>query len=157
VSVTAAIAGTIALVVALAFAAHSREQSQSSPKSADHTDVPLDRIAAFAREQVKGLGNPAQYTVSVVEVSGTMAKQVLYGGDAQHATPSPVYVVVVRGNLVCHTCHYPNNTVPLLRGGPAIYVVDRSTLGVMDFYFFEPSSHPRNLAKLGEPIPVPVG
>jgi hypothetical protein len=44
-----------------------------------------------------------------------------------------------------------------IRGGPAIYEVNESTLSVTDFYFLEPNDHQPDLAALGDPVSVPVG
>jgi hypothetical protein len=106
---------------------------------------------------VKGLGNPTDYSVTVVEASGTEAARVLGEGDTWDATTRKVYVIVVRGDLVCDVCSYPSNEVAHFRGGPAIYEVDESTLSVSDFYFLEPKDHQPDLAALGDPVSVPVG
>jgi hypothetical protein len=133
--------------------------SADEPPSASRADagIPLDRIAEFARSAVKGLGNPTDYSVTVVEASGTEAARVLVEGDTRDATTRNVYVIVVRGDLVCDVCSYPSNEVAHFRGGPAIYEVDESTLSVSDFYFLEPKDHQPDLAALGDPVSVPVG
>jgi hypothetical protein len=127
------------------------------PASGADTGFPLDRIAEFARAAVKGLGNPTDYSVTVVEAGGTEAARVLGQGDTWDATTRKVYVIVIRGDLVCDLCHYPSNDVAHFRGGPAIYEVDESTLSVSDFYFLEPNDHQPDLAALGDPVSVPVG
>lgn len=143
--------------------AQSGDDSSSPPMdhhpAASDADagIPLDRIAEFARSAVKGLGNPADYSVTVVEASGTGAARVLGQGDTGDTTTRKVYVIVVRGDLVCDQCSYPGNDVAHFRGGPAIYEVDESTLSVSDFYFLEPNDHQPDLAALGDPVSVPVG
>jgi hypothetical protein len=153
----------LAIVTAGCGSAQSAGNSPSPP--VDHhpaatgadAGFPLDRIAEFARSAMKGLGNPADYSVTVVEASGTEAARVLGQGDTWDATTRKVYVIVMRGDLVCNVCSYPGNEVAHFRGGPAIYEVDESTLSVSDFYFLEPNDHQPDLAALGDPVSVPVG
>ncbi|MDX6495339.1 MAG: hypothetical protein QOE17_1325 [Gaiellales bacterium] len=135
----------------------SSAADQPLPASGIDSGFPLDRIAEFARWAVKGLGNPTDYSVTVVEAGGTEAAQVLGQGDGWHATTRKVYVIVIRGDLVCDVCSYPGNDVAHFRGGPAIYEVDESTLSVSDFYFLEPNDHQPDLAALGDPVSVPDG